>query len=58
MRRKFSNEREAIITVDGVNAEGWVISQFRPDTRRVGLFPDATKTSIIVALSAMTCTHN
>ena len=46
------------VTVDGVNAERWVVGQVRSGSCRIGLLPDAIAMSVMVALIPRIDTHN
>ena len=53
-----NGERDGVITIDGVNAERWVIGQVGSSSRGVGLLPNATGASAVVVPTPKTCTHN
>ena len=58
--RQKSSSRiyNVVITVDRVNAEGWIICQIRSDTGRVGFLPDAATALVMVAHNMVMHTHN
>ena len=56
--KNSGSEDDGMITVDGINAEGWVVGQLWSSSCRVGLLPDTTATSVMAIFMLEMDTHN